>query len=79
MTATFDTLAAARDMEHAGLKREAAEAVAAAIRAGQGDLATKADIDRLDTRFSTLQWVVGMNLAISLATLAGVLAIAFRP
>ena len=112
MTATFDTLAAARDMENAGLKREAAEAVAAAIRAGQGELATRADMDALgkatkaeidalgkatkaDTdalRTATqadiaavrsditgLRWIVGINIAISLATLAGVLAMAFRP
>jgi len=31
-------------MEHAGLKREAAEAVASTIRAGQGELATRADL-----------------------------------
>ena len=34
MTAVFDTLAAARGMEEAGLTREAAEAVADAVRAG---------------------------------------------
>jgi len=72
MTAAFDTLAAARDMETAGLKREAAEAVASAIRAGQNDLATKADI-------AGLRWAVGLNVALSLATLAAVLAIAFQP
>ena len=47
--AAFDTLAAARDMENAGLPREAAEAVAGAIRAGQGELATKADLDTLQS------------------------------
>ena len=89
MATTFDTLAAARDMETAGLKREAAEAVATAIRAGQGDLVTrtdlKAEVSRLDghldglqSRVSGLQWIVGINIAISLATLAAVLAMAFR-
>ena len=80
MTTAFDTLSAARDMEQAGLKRAAAEAVA--IRAGQGELATKADLDALQaaTRadIATLRWVIGIHLAISLATLAAVLAIAFR-
>ncbi len=47
MAASFDTLAAARRMEQAGLQREAAEAVASAIRAGQGDLATRADLNGL--------------------------------
>lgn len=72
MPVAFDTLAAARDLENAGLDRTAAEAVAGAIRAGQGELATKDDI-------RNLRWVVGIHLAISLATLAAVLAIAFQP
>ena len=71
MTAAFDTLAAARDLEKAGMDRLQAEAVAGAIRAGQGDLATRADL-------RMLQWVVGINVAISLATLAVVLAMAVR-
>ena len=68
---TFDTLQAARQLEDAGLERKAAETVASAIRAGQNELATKRDI-------RTLQWVVGIHLVISLATLAGVPAIAFQ-
>ena len=68
---TFDTLRAVRQLEDAGLDRKAAEAVASAIRAGQNELATKGDI-------RTLQWVIGIHLAISLATLAGVPAIAFQ-
>ena len=42
--AAFDTLQAARDIEAAGLARPQAEAIAAAIRNGQGDLATRADL-----------------------------------
>ena len=76
--ASFDTLAAARELESAGMDRAQAEAVAGAIRNGQGELATKAGIERLDTRISTLQWVIGVHFAISLATLASVLAMAFR-
>ena len=78
MSAAFDTLAAARELEAAGMDRPQAEAVAGAIRAGQGDLATRADLDGLAGRIGTLQWVVGINLAIGLATLAAVLAMAFR-
>ena len=51
---------------------------AAAIRTGQGELATRGDLDGLAGRIGTLQWVVGINLAIGLATLAAVLAMAFR-
>ena len=71
MSATFDTLRAARDMESAGMQRKAAEAVAEAIRAGHSELATKSDI-------AALRWVFGINVAIGLATLASVLAMAFR-
>ena len=56
MTATFDTLAAARNMEDAGLPREAAEAVAGAIRNGQGELATKADLAALEARMPAMLW-----------------------
>ena len=50
MTATgFDALAAARDIEAAGLERAQAEAIAAAVRqaaaADRGELATKADLE----------------------------------
>lgn len=62
---TFDTLAAARDLEAAGVERSQAEAIAKAIRDGQGDLATKADI-------AALRWIVGIQSAISLATFAAV-------
>ena len=79
---TFDTLTAARDLEAAGFDRSQAEALAKAIRDGQGELATKADIARLDSRLdvlhsrldalesrlNTLQWVIGIQSAITLAT-----------
>ena len=76
MSAPFDTLAAARELEAAGMELRQAEAVAAAIRTGQGELATRADLNGLAGRIGTLQWVVGIHLAISLATLAAVLAMA---
>ena len=44
MSVAFDTLAAARDLETAYMDRAQAEAVATAIRAGQGDLASKSDL-----------------------------------
>ena len=69
----FDTLSAARDLEAAGFDRAEAEALAAAIRNGQGDLATKIDIARLDSRINTLQWVVGIQSAVTVAT-SGIVA-----
>ena len=78
---TFDTLSAARDLEAAGVERSQAEAIAKAIRNGQGDLATRADIaglgsrlDALESRLNTLQWVVGIQSAVTLATFAIVAA-----
>ena len=78
MTAAFDTLAAAQQMEDAGMDRKHAEAVATSIRSGQGELATKADITAIRSDITGIRWIIGVNLAISLATLAAVLAIAFR-
>ncbi len=71
MTSAFDTLSAAQHMQDAGMDRKHAEAVATAIRSGQGELATKADI-------TGIRWIIGIHFAISLATLAAVLAIAFK-
>ena len=78
---TFDTLSAARDLEAAGFDRVQAEALAAAIRSGQGDLATKIDIaqldsrvKQLDSRLNMLQWVAGIQSAVTLATFAIVAA-----
>ena len=51
MTAsTFDTLTAAQDLEAAGVERHQAEAIAKAIRNGQGDLATRADLAAFEER-----------------------------
>ena len=44
MAQAFDTLSAAHELEASGFKREQAEAIAAVVRAGQGELATKSDL-----------------------------------
>ena len=68
-TAAFNTLAAARRMEQAGLSREAAEAVAETAREAAGEgrdaLVTKADLDaRLEKLEARLIWrVVGIVFA----------------
>lgn len=78
----FDTLAAARDLEAAGLEKGQAEAIVAAIRSGQGDLATKLDVAavKLDvaavksdvaavrSELGIIRWVLGVQAAITLAT-----------
>lgn len=64
---TFDTLTAAQDLEAVGIERKHAEAIAKTVRAGQGDLATKVDV-------RILQWIVGIQSAITLATFSIVAA-----
>ena len=84
MSGTFDTLAAARQLQAAGMERPHAEAVADVVRAGYSGLATEDGIDalgnRIDTlgsRIDTLRWVVGLNFAMTMAILAVMLAQAF--
>ena len=89
MTAiTFDTLAYVKTLRDAGVEEKQAEAQAAALatvlKSGIGDLATKDDLARLESklesrlnlleersegRFKLLQWMLGFNLAISVALL----------
>ena len=64
----FDTLSAARDLEAAGLDKRHAEAIAAAIRSGQGDLATKSDIAAVRSELGIIRWVLGVQAAVTLAT-----------
>ena len=70
----FDTLSAARELEAAGADHILAEAIAKTVRDGQGDLATKSGIAAVHSRIGTLQWVVGIQSAIMLATFAIVAA-----
>ena len=64
----FDTLSAARDLEAAGFDRTQAEALAAAIRNGQGDLSTKADLAELEARL--VKWGVALAGAIVIIQIA---------
>ena len=74
MTQAFDTLDTSRQLEQAGMDRQHAEAIATAIRNGHGQLATKSDIEKLDTRLSIQQWIIGIVAATSMTTLALMLA-----
>ena len=78
---TFDTHAAVRSLEAVDIDTRQAEAIVAAIRSGQGDLATKGDIASVRTELAsvraeigTLRWVVGIQSAVTLATFAIVAA-----
>ena len=50
MESAFDTLKVARELEASGFERKQAEAVATAIRSGQGDLVTKEALESALTK-----------------------------
>ena len=70
MNGTFsDTLSVAENLQDAGIERKHAEAIAKAIKAGQGGPATKSDINqvraemnsniqRLKDKIDNLRWTV---------------------
>ena len=74
MSAAFDTIAAVRRLEDAGLSREAAEAITSgdleASGAGHDALATKADLAALEARMT---WrIVGLVIAANAVLVAAV-------
>ena len=67
---TFDTLAAARDLEAAGIDRAQAEAIVALhVRSGE-PLATKRDLEPLATKAFVLQVAIGIVVANASLTVA---------
>jgi hypothetical protein len=71
---TIDTLDYVKKLEAAGIDRKVAEAHAEALRATVvQDLATKHDlqteVQRLEAKFRLLTWMVGFNLAATMAVL----------
>ena len=63
MAQTFDTLDAARKMEAAGMDTRQAEAVATAIRAGQGELVSKVDLEATVAQLERRLMLYGLALA----------------
>ncbi len=53
--AAFDTLKVSKDLQQAGLEKSHAEAIALAVKQGQGDLATKQDISLLKSDIDHLR------------------------
>ena len=71
---TIDTLEYVKKLEAAGVERKLAEAHAEALRATVvQDLATKTDlqieIQRVEAKVQLLTWMVGFNLAATMAIL----------
>ena len=72
---TFDTLQASKDLQSHGFDQEQAEAIAQAIRNGQGELVTKSDLENVrvelkselvevKTDITWLKWAIGVNLVV---------------
>jgi len=78
---SFDTLATARAPKEAGLEERQAEAIAEAIQAGQGDLATKTDIETFRAEFKAdLEKAINRMLLAQIAVAGALLAaIKFLP
>ncbi len=74
----IDTLSIARNLTAAGFDAPQAEALADAIANREGQAATKdfvhAEVSPLRADMGALKWITGVNLAITLALLAVVLA-----
>ena len=74
-SSTFDSLAAMRALEVAGVDRNQAKAHAEQLRAGAGDdleqLATKNDLQRVETTLTAemriVRWAMAFQGAVSLA------------
>lgn len=73
--ASFDTLAAARSMEKAGLERSQAEAIAAAIAGNGGDLVTRAG---LTAALAALETRLTWRLVAAIAAMNAVLVAAVK-
>ena len=69
--AAFDTLTVSKELQDAGLEARQAEAIALAVKQGQGDLATKQDIALLKTELkSDITWIK-WSMAIMMAIMLG--------
>ena len=79
MSAAFDMLAVARDLEQAGMDRAQAAAVAGAIRTGQGELATRGDEgprgrarNRMMAAPHTALWMKAAGIVVAIIALTSV-------
>lgn len=69
--AIIDTLKLSRALhDKGGFSQEAADATAEALNAALGeDVATKADIARLESKMTVMMWAVGINAAATITML----------
>ncbi len=78
--AAFDTLTVSKDLQHAGIQEKYAEAIALAVKQGQGDLVTKQDIALLKSEIDWVKWAaIGAILALSIGTIATIIGLMPSP
>jgi len=73
MAATLDTLKAAKRLKDAGVPEAHAEAFVQTLREAQetglAQLATKSDLAKVRGELTLVKWMLGFNLALSVAIL----------
>ncbi|MCG8608365.1 hypothetical protein MJD09_25685 [bacterium] len=63
MAKAIDTLKAAVSLKEAGLNEEQAEAIVEIIASSEESIATKADIELLDSRLTNKIYAIGISIA----------------
>ena len=74
----FDTLACARKLREGGVEAKQAEAHAGAARTIRAGLATKADLDSLETRFAALETRLTIRFFGGMVAVCGVIVAAIE-
>lgn len=72
-TITFDTMDGARKLREAGFDEKQAETVVRVLASAQEDLVSREHFDArmslIDAKFDKLNWMIGFNLAFTMAIL----------
>ena len=63
MAKAIDTLKAAALLKEAGLKKEQAEAIVGVIASSEESIATKADLQLLESRLTNKIYAIGISIA----------------
>ena len=84
-TTSFDTLQASKDLQSHGFEQEQAEAIAQVVRNGQGELATKydidsvrsdvdsvrSDVDSVRSDIENVKWTLGAMIGVNFIVMIG--------
>ena len=77
-TTSFDTLQASKDLQSHSFEQEQAEAIAQVVRNGQGELATKydidsvrSDVDSVRSDIENVKWTLGAMIGVNFIVMIG--------